>query len=190
MKQLINKGKLYGKGTNTPNPYDKHVSADELGLRRCHCCGEFKVPVVGFSLNPHRKSGYRRLCRNCNRRLAGLENSRKMKGREISKAFRDLVYREYYNSCKHCGTTKHLTVHHIVPVSQGGAVESLSNCLLLCKSCHDAVHSRMNSKESLAQKQLRHHGKERVQIVKYDPESGKVVPFKIGQPEPFPWQYR
>lgn len=41
-----------------------------------------------------------------------------------------------------CSNTKHLHVHHIIPLSRGGTSKS-SNLITLCESCHSQRHSHM-----------------------------------------------
>lgn len=55
---------------------------------------------------------------------------------------REAVIERDRGQCVNCGapgpdTT--LDVHHIVPRGQGGS-DKLSNLVLLCRQCHDAVH--------------------------------------------------
>lgn len=38
--------------------------------------------------------------------------------------------------CQKCGTTKRLSVDHIIPKSKGGAVSHISNLTLLCVNCN------------------------------------------------------
>ena len=44
--------------------------------------------------------------------------------------------------CGNCGSTVGLMVHHIVPLSKGGA-NSLSNLRTLCEDCHKKLHPHM-----------------------------------------------
>lgn len=41
--------------------------------------------------------------------------------------------------CEHCGTRENLTIHHVIPLSKK-IIISESNCVTLCRSCHDLVH--------------------------------------------------
>lgn len=187
---LVNTKKLYGKGTGIANPYDGIVE-EELELRQCHHCGEWKPVLTGFSLNPFRKSGYRRLCRNCNSKLAGVINHRERKGGNISPEYREQLIYDAYGCCQDCGSKKSLQIHHLVPVVLGGHPTDRKNLRVLCKHCHSLRHSKPGMRvDDLAKLQLKKHGNDRVSIVKYDPDSGKIAPFKIGNPEPFPWQFK
>lgn len=42
--------------------------------------------------------------------------------------------------CRECGSRKRLEVHHIKPLSLGGAPWP-ENCKTLCRSCHIELHS-------------------------------------------------
>jgi len=41
--------------------------------------------------------------------------------------------------CQDCGIRKRLTIHHIVPRTQGGS-DHPDNLVTLCRTCHDAIH--------------------------------------------------
>ncbi|MDQ5883067.1 MAG: 5-methylcytosine-specific restriction enzyme [Patescibacteria group bacterium] len=41
--------------------------------------------------------------------------------------------------CLFCGTTQNLTIHHVIPLSQGGD-NSDDNLVVLCDSCHQKLH--------------------------------------------------
>ncbi|MGH2843603.1 MAG: HNH endonuclease [Solirubrobacteraceae bacterium] len=45
--------------------------------------------------------------------------------------------------CTQCGSRMHLTVDHIVPVSQGGS-HDLSNLATLCETCHHSKTGRQH----------------------------------------------
>jgi hypothetical protein len=50
--------------------------------------------------------------------------------------------RRAHGHCQRCGRpSNELHVHHITPVSQGGS-NRLSNALVVCPSCHKALHRR------------------------------------------------
>lgn len=51
------------------------------------------------------------------------------------------VVHERDKVCVYCGTSSRLTVHHVQPKCQGGA-NTPQNCILLCQSCHRALHSQ------------------------------------------------
>ncbi|OPX87746.1 MAG: HNH endonuclease [Pelotomaculum sp. PtaB.Bin104] len=48
--------------------------------------------------------------------------------------------------CERCEQEKRVTpavmVHHIKPISQGGAVLDMANLMSVCRSCHDKLHSK------------------------------------------------
>ena len=43
--------------------------------------------------------------------------------------------------CRAFPETDLLEVHHVVPISQGGALLDPANLQLLCKPCHTAIHT-------------------------------------------------
>ena len=43
--------------------------------------------------------------------------------------------------CQICGSSKNLSVHHIVPKCQNGP-NTPENCILLCMDCHRALHQQ------------------------------------------------
>lgn len=49
---------------------------------------------------------------------------------------------EYWNyKCAICGRNDYLEFHHLTPISEGGT-DDYDNIILLCGSCHAAVHGR------------------------------------------------
>jgi hypothetical protein len=50
------------------------------------------------------------------------------------------VRRRLTASCKFCGATRDLTLHHLVHRQMGGATEA-NNLLCVCRSCHERVHA-------------------------------------------------
>jgi 5-methylcytosine-specific restriction endonuclease McrA len=51
---------------------------------------------------------------------------------------RSLALKEDNYTCQRCGKTRDLTIHHILPRSQGGS-DALENLIVLCVKCHDDV---------------------------------------------------
>lgn len=45
------------------------------------------------------------------------------------------------SSCRICGSTDNLTLHHLIPREAGGATEE-ENLLNVCRPCHDSIHER------------------------------------------------
>jgi 5-methylcytosine-specific restriction endonuclease McrA len=43
--------------------------------------------------------------------------------------------------CRRCGTSRNLQVHHLTPLSSGGAPFDLDNLVTLCGSCHAQVEA-------------------------------------------------
>lgn len=60
------------------------------------------------------------------------------------KEAREGFIRSHGGKCEWCGSTDHLTVHHPMRNSYGEDVYTdfgLSECVLLCRQCHAAVHA-------------------------------------------------
>lgn len=65
-----------------------------------------------------------------------------------------LVYERDRKCCRRCGTTQNqakiagfkMHVHHIYPFALKDTRKSLGNLVLLCKPCHNFVHSKENGK--------------------------------------------
>jgi 5-methylcytosine-specific restriction enzyme A len=54
------------------------------------------------------------------------------------------VHRRAHGRCERCRRrTTQLTVHHVLPYSEGGS-HDLSNLLALCSSCHALAHHALN----------------------------------------------
>ncbi len=47
-------------------------------------------------------------------------------------------------NCKVCGTTEHLTVDHVIPVSKGGT-NSLENLQVLCNDCNQLKADKLST---------------------------------------------
>lgn len=172
--------------TEETNPYKKLASEGTIEYKRCIRCNKEKPLVQGFSFNPNRPDGHRQLCRACNRELAGHAGYREEQGNNLTPEYRKMVIRDAHNSCQCCGFTRKLQVHHKKPVCLGGHPTDRKNLLVVCKRCHDKIHSRPGMTiEDLANKQLRKHNGKKMPIMKYNPKTGEAVVFKIGDPEPF-----
>ena len=50
-------------------------------------------------------------------------------------------------TCKICGSTKQITVHHKLPVHRGGK-GNLANCVCWCAVCHREYHKKWGLTES------------------------------------------
>lgn len=48
---------------------------------------------------------------------------------------RDMIYRRDKNKCQYCGSTKDLTIDHILPKSKGGK-DSWENLVVACSTCN------------------------------------------------------
>jgi len=46
-----------------------------------------------------------------------------------------MIYKRDNNSCQYCGSTRHLTIDHIIPKSKGGS-EEWTNLVVACSKCN------------------------------------------------------
>jgi 5-methylcytosine-specific restriction endonuclease McrA len=62
---------------------------------------------------------------------------------QISIAEKNEIKQKLGNICKLCGTTKDLTIDHIIPLSKGGD-NILENYQILCRSCNSKKGTKIN----------------------------------------------
>jgi len=62
--------------------------------------------------------------------------------RIIPSSLRDEVFERDNYTCRHCGSTDHLTADHIYPESKGGET-TLDNLQTLCRSCNSRKGTRI-----------------------------------------------
>jgi|TARA_R100000482_G_C5027241_1_gene102423 5-methylcytosine-specific restriction endonuclease McrA len=48
---------------------------------------------------------------------------------------RNLIYKRDKNKCQYCGSTKNLTIDHVIPKSKGGQ-DTWENLVVACSSCN------------------------------------------------------
>ena len=48
---------------------------------------------------------------------------------------RNLIYKRDKNKCQYCGSTKHLTIDHVIPKSKGGE-DTWENLVVACSTCN------------------------------------------------------
>ena len=48
---------------------------------------------------------------------------------------RNLIYKRDKNKCQYCGSTKSLTIDHVIPKSKGGQ-DTWENLVVACSSCN------------------------------------------------------
>ncbi len=60
--------------------------------------------------------------------------------RSVSGTTQKKVYEKYHNKCAECGADEDLSLHHVVPLNEGGD-NSMENLILLCSECHQKKHS-------------------------------------------------
>lgn len=54
------------------------------------------------------------------------------------------VYKRDNAKCKRCGSSEDLQVHHIISFRNKELRSNIDNLVLLCKTCHNFVHSKKN----------------------------------------------
>lgn len=51
------------------------------------------------------------------------------------KPSKGMIYKRDDNKCQYCGSTRHLTIDHVIPKSKGGS-EDWSNLVVACSQCN------------------------------------------------------
>ncbi len=51
------------------------------------------------------------------------------------KPSKGMIYKRDENKCQYCGSTRHLTIDHVIPKSKGGG-ENWDNLVVACSSCN------------------------------------------------------
>jgi len=59
-----------------------------------------------------------------------------------------MVYKRDENKCQYCGSTKHLTIDHVVPKSKGGS-EDWTNLVVACSSCNTKKGDKLLSQTDM-----------------------------------------
>lgn len=81
--------------------------------------------------------------------------------------------------CSKCGSTSHLHVHHIKPLSKGGSNE-LTNLTLLCEACHSAEHGGRDFSGEFSPSETAFS--KRVVDIRYAVSEGKRISFGYRKP--------
>lgn len=62
---------------------------------------------------------------------------------------KSMIYKRDENKCQYCGSTRHLTIDHVIPKSKGGS-EDWTNLVVACSDCNtkkgDKLLSQINMK--------------------------------------------
>lgn len=58
------------------------------------------------------------------------------------KQVREWVLQRDNNTCKSCGATKYLQVHHLTYEHHGREHEYLEDLVTVCRGCHERIHNR------------------------------------------------
>ena len=105
-------------------------------VKLCLHCGQMYQP---WSRNNRGR------CRDCLRKYEGAKRARRANRARSSMAWqnaRAAARKRDGERCQRCGATEGLEVHHITPLSKGGAEFDLSNLTTLCQECHVDVGGR------------------------------------------------
>ena len=74
--------------------------------------------------------------------MTAARRGRKRRKTWLTVELRRFIKRRDNGACVECGSPRDLTLHHIVPISEGGRRYLPSNIVTLCRSCHAAKHPR------------------------------------------------
>jgi 5-methylcytosine-specific restriction endonuclease McrA len=59
-----------------------------------------------------------------------------------------MVYKRDENKCQYCGSTRHLTIDHVIPKSKGGS-EDWTNLVVACSSCNTKKGDKLLSQTDM-----------------------------------------
>ena len=59
-----------------------------------------------------------------------------------------MVYKRDENKCQYCGSTRHLTIDHVIPKSKGGS-EEWTNLVVACSSCNTKKGDKLLSQTTM-----------------------------------------
>lgn len=121
-----------------------------------------------------RKRGFGGKQKTSDRLRASRGVSTDKRGAEFKAVRADILERDNY-TCQRCGKSNHpscptsvvLTVHHKVPVAQGGR-NVPSNLITLCNYCHADVPGKINRKGAAGLKSLGSRGKLKLGVLRED----------------------
>ncbi len=65
----------------------------------------------------------------------------------IDRNTRKAVYRRDHYRCALCDSPKNIQIHHVIPRSHGGALNSEDNLITLCQHCHMLAHGQAPTNE-------------------------------------------
>ncbi|RLB59579.1 MAG: hypothetical protein DRI90_15235 [Deltaproteobacteria bacterium] len=111
-----------------------------LVLYQCRTCGgtELETGAGAVSLPPDQAKRLSEGARVVDLATEGREEAT-TEG-TMPAAVRRAVLARDRGSCRLCGRSRYVDIHHLTPQSRGGG-HSRENCLVLCSACHGAVHA-------------------------------------------------
>lgn len=123
----------------------------EIPRRRCPSCGVMSWPAVRRESGIDEERGFEFECPMCGYSYGRQGEKRKLYGPDGKRLHSTqwTVDRLNRDACQLCGRTENqlavtgemLTAHHVTPLSEGGQ-DVPSNMLVVCTSCHDAIHRK------------------------------------------------
>jgi 5-methylcytosine-specific restriction endonuclease McrA len=103
--------------------------------RTCEICGKPEYWGYAFEHNDCQGILFQR-----NRVYTPLEKARQ-KFDNKRKSLAPIIHKRDGSYCRICGSTKNLTIDHIIPLAKNGS-DDPSNLQILCKSCNSRKHAK------------------------------------------------
>lgn len=116
-----------------------NIIKQEITLSQCRECGnkEYKK-CTEFKKNSAKKSTLKRKSPV----KSGTMKNKSNKRISVTNETYDFVVKRDNYSCRLCGSTNWIQLHHILYRSQRkDLINDISNCIMLCYDCHRLVHN-------------------------------------------------
>lgn len=75
----------------------------------------------------------------------GIRNMKGANGNWHQTAQNKKFIRDLFVLCERCFSQDKMEVHHVIPIGMKGSSDSVTNMVLLCKSCHQTLHGMLHS---------------------------------------------
>ena len=103
-------------------------------VKNClHCGQKFTITKAAYKEQTYCSA-------RCRKEFRKLVSEQRLENRE------SILLRDGY-TCRKCGSRDTLTVHHIIPTSEGGTWDA-DNVITLCQPCHDKEHGIVRKKSN------------------------------------------
>lgn len=118
----------------------------EISFSQCRECDnkEYKTKIVKNSFHKNAQKNKKNVqnAQN-NRNIVQKKKIHHTKKRiTVSKETYNVIIQRDNYSCRLCGSTNWLALHHILYRSERkDLINDIDNCIMLCESCHRTVHS-------------------------------------------------